>query len=284
VLRTLPAVSLVYLDGELVPGDRAHVSVFDRGLLTGDGVFETLLVRRGKPFAVGRHLARLGRSAAGLGLGIPEQAELEQAIAEVAASVADHERARLRVTVTGGNGVLTSGRDGAPPSVIVAASPIAQAPPAATAAVAPWPRNERGALAGLKTISYAENVVALEWARARGASEALFGNTVGNLCEGTGSNVFVVIDGTLLTPPLSAGALAGVTRQLVLEVVECPERDVPLGLLASAEVEEIFLTSTTRAVQPVVSVDGRQLAGAGGPVTTAAAEALAALMERTDEP
>jgi branched-chain amino acid aminotransferase len=282
---TLRAVSLVYLDGELVPAGQAHVPVFDRGLLTGDGVFETLLVRAGRPFAVGRHLARLGRSAAGLGLEIPDAGDLEAAILQVASSVQHHERARLRVTVTGGNGVLTSGRDGARPTVIVAASPIPPAPPApAVAAVAPWPRNERGALASLKTVSYAENVVALEWARARGATEALFANTVGNLCEGTGSNVFVVLDGMLVTPPLSAGALAGVTRELVLETVDCVEKDVPVDLLTSGAVGEAFLTSTTRAVQAIASVDGRSLAGAEGPVTAAAAAGLAALMARTDEP
>jgi branched-chain amino acid aminotransferase len=278
-------VSLVYLDGELVPASQAHVPVFDRGLLTGDGVFETLLVRHGRPFAVGRHLARLGRSATGLGLDVPPAGDLEQAIIQVAASVQHHERARLRVTVTGGNGVLTSGRDGARPTVIVAASPIPPAAPApATAVVAPWPRNERGALASLKTISYAENVVALEWAKARGASEALFGNTVGNLCEGTGSNVFVVVEGTLVTPPLSAGALAGVTRELVLEIVDCVEKDVPLEAVTGLEVAEAFLTSTTRAVQPIASVDGRPLAGRGGAVTAAAAAALAELMAKTDEP
>jgi branched-chain amino acid aminotransferase len=278
-------VSLVYLDGELVPRPQAHVTVFDRGLLTGDGVFETLLVRAGRPFAVQRHLARLARSAAGLGLEVPHADDLRRAIAEVAASVRHHERARLRVTVTGGSGLLTSGRDGARPTVLVAASPIPPGPPdPAVAAVAPWPRNERGALTGLKTISYAENVVALEWARARGASEAVFGNTVGNLCEGTGSNVFLVLEGTLVTPPLSAGPLAGVTRELVLEHVECVEKDVPLDLVRTAAVQEAFLTSTTRAVQPIASLDGRQLPGADGPVTAAAAASLASLMEATDEP
>jgi branched-chain amino acid aminotransferase len=278
-------VALVYLDGELLPEEQATVSVFDRGLVTGDGVFETLLVRQGRPFAVGRHLARLVRSAEGLGIEPPALASLEAAIDEVAASVAGAERARLRVTVTSGRGPLASPRSGSRPTVVIAAAEIPPEPPAAaTVALSPWPRNERGALAGLKTTSYAENVKAIEWARERGASEALLGNTAGNLCEGTGSNVFVVVDGLLLTPPLSAGPLAGVTRELLLELVECVEKDVPLESLLSVGVEEIFLTSTTRAVQPVETVVGRAGALRAGPRTAEAADALAVLMASTDEP
>lgn len=278
-------MTLVYVDGQLLPRPQATVSVFDRGLVTGDGVFETLLVRHGRPFAVARHLARLGHSAAGLGIPLPARDELEHAVAEVAASVRHRERARLRITVTAGPGPLGSLRDDSRPTLVVAAAPIEE-PPAASArvAVAPWPRNEHGALAGLKTISYAENVVALDWARRRGASEAILGNVAGNLCEGTGSNVFVVVDGSLLTPPLSAGALAGVTRDLVIGLVDCVEKDVPLAALAAGEVEEIFLTSTTRGVQAVAAVDERELHAVPGPLTAAAAGALAALMESTDEP
>lgn len=278
-------MTIVYVDGELVPRPQAHVSAFDHGLLTGDGVFETLLVREGRPFAAARHLDRLERSASGLGLRLPEREELQRAVDEVAGSVRHHARARLRLTVTGGAGVLASTRADTRPSVIVAATPIEPAAPHASALVAPWPRNERSPLAGLKTISYAENVLALAWAHERGADEAIFGNTVGNLCEGTGSNVFVVLDGTLLTPPLSAGPLAGVTRDLVLELAECVEKDVPLDALRAGQAEELFLTSTTRGVQPVTGLDGRPVgSGAIGTRTAAAAAALADLMESGDEP
>ena len=93
--------------------------------------------------------------------------------------------------------------------------------------VVPWPRNELGALSGLKTTSYAENVRALAYAAERGGSEAIFANTAANLCEGTGTNIFVVAGGRLITPPLSAGCLAGVTRALVLEWVGAAEEDMP---------------------------------------------------------
>ena len=115
---------------------------------------------------------------------------------------------------------------------MVALAPMASWAPTAKVVVVPWTRNERAATAGLKTTSYADNVVALAHAKARGATEALLMNTAGLLCEGTGSNVFVVLDGELVTPPLSSGCLAGVTRALVIEWTGAVERDVsPSALL-----------------------------------------------------
>ncbi|MFC7502105.1 aminotransferase class IV, partial [Nocardioides sp. GCM10030258] len=127
------------------------------------------------------------------------------------------------------------------------ASPMEAAAETTAVITVPWPRNERGALAGLKTTSYAENVVALEAARAKGATEAIFANLAGNLCEGTGTNVFYVVDGELRTPTLASGCLAGVTRDLVLEWFGGREVDEPLTVAAAAD--EIFLVSTTRDVQ-----------------------------------
>ena len=123
-------------------------------------------------------------------------------------------------------------------------------------------------MAGLKTTSYAENVVALAKAHAAGASEALFANTVGRLCEGTGSNVFVVVDGRLHTPPLASGCLGGITRALTVEWTGAYESELTLDVLERAE--EIFLTSTLRDVQAVHRVDGRVLGTAPGPVTAKA--------------
>jgi branched-chain amino acid aminotransferase len=132
----------------------------------------------------------------------------------------------------------------------------------------PWTRNERGALSGLKTTSYAENVVALARAHQESASEALFANTVGQLCEGTGSNVFVVLDGEIHTPPLASGCLAGITRQLVVDWTGAKETDLPFDVLERAD--EVFLTSTLRDVQAVHRVDTRELPGTPGPVTAKA--------------
>jgi branched-chain amino acid aminotransferase len=245
------------------------VPVTDHGLTVGDAVFEAVKVVEGRPFALDRHLARLERSAAGLGLvGL----DLDDVRRGVAAVLADEPLAlgRLRITVTGGNAPLGSGRGDEPLTLVVVAAPMPPAAETTAVITVPWPRNERGALAGLKTTSYAENVVALARAAEAGASEAIFANLVGNLCEGTGSNVFYVVDGELRTPTLASGCLAGVTRDLVLEWYGGREVDEPLEVCAQAE--EIFLVSTTRDVQGVHRWDDRELS-APGPITREAAAA-----------
>jgi branched-chain amino acid aminotransferase len=272
----------VWINGRLVPDDEAQISIFDHGLVVGDGVFETVKVTNGVPFALNRHLARLARSAAGLGLAEPDLGQIRAgALAAVEASEPAG-LARMRITVTGGISPLGSERGGNPLTAIVALGPMK--PPAAFCDVTtvPWPRNEHGALSGLKTTSYGENVRALAYAAEHGGSEAIFPNTAGNLCEGTGTNVFVVSAGQLLTPPLSAGCLAGVTRALVIEWSGAVERDLPLSALAEAD--EAFLTGTTRDVQPIRHVDGRALAATPGPVTSKVAEVFAMRSAESSEP
>jgi branched-chain amino acid aminotransferase len=272
----------VWLDGSLVPAGGATVSIFDHGLTVGDGVFETLKAIEGVPFAVRRHIDRLRRSAFGLGLRVPyDDDELRVAIERVLASHPDLPLARVRVTVTGGASPLGSERGELGPSVIVAVGPLAEPSESTAVCTVPWPRNERGAMAGIKTTSYAENVVALAYARDRGCTESIFATTTGLLCEGTGSNVFVVLDGRLVTPPLSSGCLAGVTRDLVLEHTDAVEEDVTMD--AFHEADEVFLTSTGRDVQPVHRVDDRNLY-APGDLTRAAAAAFAALIESNPDP
>jgi branched-chain amino acid aminotransferase len=150
----------------------------------------------------------------------------------------------------------------------------------------PWVRNERAATAGLKTTSYADNVIALAYAKERGALEAVFANTRGELCEATGSNVFVVLDGVVHTPPLDSGCLAGITRELVLEWcreegLEVVEMALPLDVLTRAD--EVFLTSSIKDVFPVSAVDGRVFASPG-PVTRRAREVWARHAARGIDP
>jgi branched-chain amino acid aminotransferase len=154
--------------------------------------------------------------------------------------------------------------------------------PSVDVTTVPWARNEKGALSGLKTTSYGENVRALAYAGEHGGSEAIFANTAGDLCEGTGANVFVVSAGRLLTPPLSSGCLAGVTRSLVIEWSGATEQDLPLSALAEAD--EAFLTGTTRDVQPIRSADGRALPAAPGPITRKAAEVFAMRAGESPDP
>jgi branched-chain amino acid aminotransferase len=276
----------VWVNGELVAPHEARLSPFDHGLLVGDGVFETLRVCNGVPFAWRRHIERLVHSAEGLGLPLPDLAELRRAAHSVLAAN-ELTEARLRITVTGGPAPLGSERGDSPPTVIVAASPYEPPPAATPVVVVPWPRNERGATAGLKTISYAENVRALAFARAHGAGEAMFANTIGNLCEATGSNVFVVDDDRVTTPPAAAGCLLGVTRALVIEVaaaigVECVEDDMTIK--AFRDCDEAFLTSTTRNVQPLSAIDGRAMARVRGPVTERLSDAFRDLVASTPDP
>ncbi|MFI2643679.1 aminotransferase class IV [Streptomyces sp. NPDC018610] len=257
----------IWLDGGLRDIESARVSVLDHGLTVGDGIFETVKAVDGKPFALTRHLDRLTRSARGLGLPDPDQDEVRRACAAVL-EANPMPLGRLRVTYTGGHGPLGSDRGDQGATLVVALGATSRRPDSTAAVTVPWTRNERGALTGLKTTSYAENVVALAHAHRHGASEALFGNTVGQLCEGTGSNVFVVLDGEIHTPPLASGCLAGVTRALAVEWTGAKETDLPLDVLDRAE--EVFLTSTLRDVQAVHRVDDRQLPGTAGPVTAKA--------------
>jgi len=266
----------VWVDGAVVEADQARVSVFDHGLTVGDGVFETAKVVDGVPFALTRHLDRLASSARGLGLTPPEDGALRDAVAVALAANADAVAAgplRLRITLTGGTSPLGSDRGQAGPTLVVALAPLTAWAPTAKVVVVPWTRNERAATAGLKTTSYADNVVALAHAKAHGGSEAVLANTAGMLCEGTGSNVFVVLAGELVTPPLASGCLAGVTRALVLDWTGAVERDVPLGALLEAD--EVFLTSSTRDVQAVHAVGDDAYPDAPGPLTRHAAATFA---------
>ncbi|MFD0274817.1 aminotransferase class IV [Kitasatospora sp. NPDC127111] len=265
-----------WVNGSLVDSADAAVSVLDHGLTTGDGVFETLKAVDGRAFALTRHLDRLTRSARGLGLPDPDHDLVREACAQVLAAN-PMPLGRLRLTYTGGAAPLGSERGDDAPTLVASLGTATRRPDTTAVAVVPWRRNEHSAVAGLKTTSYAENVVALAAAHRARASEALFANTAGLLCEGTGSNVFVVLGGRLLTPTLASGCLAGITRRLVIDWCGAEETDLPLEALHEAE--EIFLTSTLRDVQAVTRVDDRELPGPG-PVT---AKAMAVFTERSGD-
>ncbi|MGA9747187.1 MAG: aminotransferase class IV [Nocardioides sp.] len=255
-----------WLNGQILEDPTAPaITVQDHGFTVGDGVFEAVKVVRGQPFALSRHLDRMVGSARGLGLPELDTAAVRAGVAAVLEGQ-DLPLGRIRMTYTGGVAPLGSGRGEAPPTLAVVAAPMEPAVASSYAVRVPWPRNERGALAGLKTTSYAENVVALAYARERGAGEALFANLAGHLCEGTGSNVFYVVGGELRTPTLASGCLAGISRALLLDWYGARELDEPAGVLEDAE--EVFLVSTTRDVQPLHRCDDRELDGPG-PVTAA---------------
>ncbi len=254
----------VWVSGRLLPADEARVRATDHGLVAGGGVFESLKVTERGAFAVTRHLARLSRSAEALGLPEPDHDVVREAIDAVVAE-RDYDFGLLRITWTGGAGPLGSGRAFGPPTLVVAHAAVPQPPESTAVVTLPWSRNEHGAMTGVKTTSYGENIRGLAFAAEHGASEGIFLNTAGRVCEGTGANLFWVVDGEVVTSPLSSGALAGVTRALVMEWADVVERDVTLAEAQAAQ--EVFLTSSTRDVQRVVRWDAGEYP-ADGPVTT----------------
>ena len=269
-------------EGAMVAPDDATISAFDHGFTVGDGIFETMKAIDGRLFLWPWHLERLHTSADRMGIGLPADEVLTSIVTAVAAEYAheNNDTARVRLTISAGLGPLGSARLLSEPTVCCAATEIPVRSGSARLQVASWPRNERSPLAGVKSTSYAENVLALARARAANADESMFFNTAGELCEGTGANVFIVLGGQVLTPPVEAGLLAGVTRRFVLAladgVLDIQERTITREEFESAE--EIFITSTFQDVRAVTAVDARQLAA--GVVTAEVMRRFAAAAEQ----
>ncbi|MEM7383365.1 MAG: aminotransferase class IV [Verrucomicrobiota bacterium] len=285
-MTTTPTERTVWVNGNLCLESEAPVSPFDHGLLTGDGCFETMITYGGKTFALRRHWERLQQSAGVFGIPLFDEETWESAIAEVVAAN-KIEKGRVRVTVTGGPAPLGSEKGESAPTYVVAAADLPEIPARARIITVPFRRNDQGALVNLKTTSYGENVVALTYAKKHGGTEAIFGNTRGLLCEGTGTNVFLVHGGKLITPTIASGCLPGVTRALVLELcaaegIRVEEKDVPLEALETAP--EAFLTSTLREVQPIETVNGKTLATVEGETTRRLKKAFTRLTEENINP
>lgn len=256
-----------WVNGALTPVEQAVIGVADHGFTVGDGVFETIKIERGRPYALTRHLRRLAKSAAGLDLPVPDESLVREAVSQVCQRQ-PYDLGVLRITYTSGPGPLGSQRGDQGCTLAVVSMPGKNWPASTKVHCSQWPRNQRSPLTGLKTTSYAENAVALAAAKQVGASEAVMANLDGQLCEGTGSNVFIVAEGQVYTPPLTSGCLAGVTRGLVLDWFDVTEADVPFEALLTAD--EVFLTSCTRDIHPVHAVDDRTIAH--WPVTAAMAQ------------
>jgi branched-chain amino acid aminotransferase len=270
----------VHVAGRICSPEKAHISVFDRGFLYGDSVYETIATVGGRLFALAEHLDRLGRSAARLAMPLPPRPQIERAIAETVAAAGNAET-RVRVMVTRGAGPLDldpATADG--PALVVIAQPLEGPSPrmydeGVAVAISSVVRNLAGAIdPAVKSGNYLNNVLALQEARRRhpGAHEAILCASGGSVAEGASSNVFAVVGGELCTPSLAVGILDGVTRGMVLalareEKIPCREMD----LLSPDELrgaDEVFLTSAGRGVLPVTTIDGRPVGlGTPGPVT-----------------
>ena len=285
------AEAIVNVNGVTTAGDRAVVSVFDHGFLYGDGVYETLRTYNRRPFLPDRHLARLRASAARLSLEVPpSDAELESRMRDTMRGVNAQGEVTLRILVTRGVGDL--GYDPAvcrTPTVVIIARPHRESPDrvqrdGVRLVVASVVRNHpRSVDPVIKSNNLLNNVLAMQEAVREGAYEAILLNHRGELAECSQSNLFVVRDGVVLTPPLDAGLLEGVTRNLLFEVgagAGVPVREAVLRETDLASVDELFITSTTREVVPVVRVGDHVIGpGSPGPVTR---RLLARLRERAD--
>lgn len=271
---------VLWIDGELVPLSRAYIPVTDHSFLAGDGVFETIGVIDGNLIGLTRHLERMHHSLSGLGL---QLTTTDDAVVDALHQVVGANSGRcdwVRMTISGGDVMFSTERTADVSRIVIAPGITPPGAESISVVTAPWPRNERGALAGIKSTSYAENTVALAYARSKGAVEVLFSNSRGDLCEGATSNVFVVLDGELVTPPLFAGCLQGVTRDLLIECCTVTERPITMTELHDAA--EVFLTSSVRDVIPVTRIDGQDLPI--GPLTRAAQGAYAALIAENPDP
>ncbi len=276
----------IWLNGRIVGTDTACLSPFDHGFLVGDGVFETLVARNGRPFTLTRHWKRLVASCAAMGIVSPTFDVCRTAV--LATMEANgFSAARVRITLTSGDGPLGSDRGNSPPTMTVAATPLKPWPLTETVITVPWVRNERCALAGVKSTSYAGNVRALALAHTKSAGEAIFANTRDELCEGTGTNIFVVVGGRVQTPPLSSGCLAGVTRALTIEACQAsgiPVEEIALPLSILQSCDEAFLTSSTRDVHPLARIDQRDMPVTSGSVTHKVAQAFRDYVAERDDP
>ncbi|HZH24855.1 MAG TPA: aminotransferase class IV [Solirubrobacteraceae bacterium] len=247
---------LACVDGAISPVAEARVPVTDEGLLRGDGGFEVVRVYGGRPFALEDHFARLGRTCAGLRL----EADLDALRAEASALLeqAGEPEALLRLVVTRG------GRR------IAIAEPLPARPASARVATVTYVPTR--VLNGLKTLSYAANMLAGRLAKEQGFDEALFVTPHGRVLEGPTWTFFWVHDGRLLTPPLSDGILDSITRARLLE--ELDVREAPCTLDDVRVAQEAFIASSVREVMPIAVVDDIVLPHAPGPVTEAALEAF----------
>lgn len=261
-------MTLIWCNDQWLEPSDFRIAPSDRGLMHGLGLFETILAVDGNPVFTDRHLTRLALGCERLGWPFdfpdarPTMAEL------VVRNGFTSGRCRIRLNITAGSGVMGELAPGNDRLILLTATRAAEPPATTTANLAPFIRNERSPIAGLKNNSYAENHAALHRAKSLGFEETVFLNSVGNLCEAATSNLFLVRNGMLLTPSLASGCLPGVARSVVIELagrlgIPCEESDLPAALIHSAD--EIFLTSTIRGVMGLSLFEKRSLPA--GPLT-----------------
>ena len=279
---------IAYVDGKWTPADEARISVLDHGLLYGDGVFEGIRVYGGTPFLLDEHLERLAASARAVVLELPaERAEIA-ALCREAAARAGLDDGYLRLVVTRGPGALGVSPHTCPrASLIVIAAPLTLYPPeryrdGVRLITSSLRRSGSDALPPqVKSLNYLTSVLASIEARRQGADEAVLLNAQGLIAECTADNLFVVSKGRVLTPAVASGALAGITRALVVQLLTAQGIECAEAALTPADAwtaDELFLTGTGAEIVPVCEIDGRPLP-AERPVTERVRAAFAVYVE-----
>jgi branched-chain amino acid aminotransferase len=276
----------VYVNGRITDEREAVVSVFDHGFLYGEGVYETLRTYNRRLFLYDRHVRRLRRSASLIALDITfTDLELLRAIDETMAHAAIDGEAYVRVLVTRGIGELTYDPRATPAhTLVIIVKPQVDPPDEAyrhgvRVVIVDIVRNHPGSVNPMiKSNNLMNNALAMQEAIRRGAFEGVMRNYRGELTECTTANLFIVKDRVVLTPPLDAGLLPGITREFIFEICHATGVDVRESVLHDADLygaDEAFLTSTTREAVPIVKVDDRALgSGQPGPVTLKLLEAF----------
>jgi branched-chain amino acid aminotransferase len=266
------------INGHIAPPQEARISVFDNGFTFGDSVYETLRTYGGRPFALGRHLTRLRASAGRLGIAIPlPDDQLAGWLDELLARGANPE-SYIRFIVSRGVGDISYRFERVQgPTVVMVVKPYEPLPDACfsegiAVVISGVRRNSPQALdPAIKSCNLLNNYLAVREAQAKGAMEALMLNEQGELAEGASSNVFVVKDGTVVTPPLSAGILAGITREVILGLARplgIPMREWTLRVPDLLDADEAFVTSTLKEAAPIRLVGDRPIGtGRPGPIT-----------------
>jgi D-alanine transaminase len=276
------AEGLLYLDGAYMPISEGRVSVEDRGFQFADGVYEVIRVYNGRPFRIGRHLARLERSLAGLEIPAPEtMSRIEEVCGRVLNGLRE---ATIYLQVTRGTAPRKhTFPPGARPTFVAYARELVPASPDKTFSLLSV-RDDRWGRCHLKVIALLPNILGREKAARAGCDEGLFVREDGTVTEGTASNAFLVRGGAVQTHPADARILAGVTREAVIEVarglgIAVSER--PFSLMEALAAEEFFMSGTTGEITPATSIDGRRVGdGAAGPVTLRLQAALRDLVRR----
>jgi len=257
----------IYINGEFRDFDQPALLVSDHGFTVGDAVFETIKTIDSIPYALTRHLDRLTRSAHGLGLPTPPTS-LKNAAVELLRIEPLSGLGRIRITWSGGPGPAGSLRaDPVAPTLVISHTSAPNPAERARVVTVPYPRNERSPLSGIKSTSYAENVLALAYARARGGDEAIFADTQGRLSEGSGSNVILFDGKKFITPSLQCGVLAGTARGLAIEWFGVEEVEISFAEISKSK--SVLLASSLRDLQIVSHVDGVEIPVALEAVTLA---------------